>query len=121
MRIKQMIINSNLSKMRNKILPTCLQGNYRDSLREFSNTSYGVFESERVKGAQQKVVIRDYFRSRLKRKFRKKKNKVYIIRMQQALVFSSSDSIRAGVHPLNGDTADPRLFLIISCKTNQIV
>ena len=86
MRIKQMIINSNLSKMRNKILPTCLKGNYRDSLREFSNTSYGVFGSERVKGAQQKVVIRDYFRSRLKRKFRKK-NKVYIIRMQQALVF----------------------------------
>ena len=36
-RIKQLIIHSNLSKMKNKILPTCLQGNYRDSLGEFSN------------------------------------------------------------------------------------
>ena len=42
-----MIINSTLSKMKNKILPTCLQGNYRDSLGEFSNTSYGVFGAER--------------------------------------------------------------------------
>ena len=44
MRIKQMIFHSNLSKIKDKILPTCLQGNYRDSLGEFSNTSYGVFE-----------------------------------------------------------------------------
>ena len=43
-----MIIHSNLSKTKNKILPTCLQGNYRDSLGEFSNTSYGVFGAERV-------------------------------------------------------------------------
>ena len=43
-----MIIQSNLSKMKNKILTTCLQGNYRDSLGEFSNTSYGVFGTERV-------------------------------------------------------------------------
>ena len=45
-----MIIHSNLSKMKNKFLPTCLQGNYRDSLGEFSNTSYGTLEAERVKG-----------------------------------------------------------------------
>ena len=32
-------------KMKYKILLTCLQGNYRDSL-EFSNTSYGVFGAE---------------------------------------------------------------------------
>ena len=38
-----MIIHSNLSKMKNIILPTCLQENYRDSLGELSNTSYGVF------------------------------------------------------------------------------
>ena len=31
-----MIIHSNLSKMKNKILWTCLQGNYRGSLGEFS-------------------------------------------------------------------------------------
>ena len=40
---------SNLSKMKNKTLPTCLQGNYRDSLGEFSTTPYGVFGAERVK------------------------------------------------------------------------
>ena len=35
--------------MKNKILPTCLQGNYGDSLGEFSNTSCGVVGVERVK------------------------------------------------------------------------
>ena len=35
--------------MKNKILPTCLQGNYGDSLGEFSNTSYGVVVAESVK------------------------------------------------------------------------
>ena len=42
MRIKQMIIHSNLSKVKNKTLPICLQGeyNYRDSLEEFNNASY---------------------------------------------------------------------------------
>ena len=35
--------------MKNQILPTCLQGNHRDSLGEFSNTSYGVIGAERVK------------------------------------------------------------------------
>ena len=34
---------SNLSKMKNKILPICLQGNYRDSLGEFSNIAYDMF------------------------------------------------------------------------------
>ena len=43
-----MIIHSNLSEMKNKILPTCSQGNYRDILGEFSNTSHGVFEAERI-------------------------------------------------------------------------
>ena len=38
-----MIIHSNFSKMKNKILPNCLQGIYKDSLGEFSNTSYRVF------------------------------------------------------------------------------
>ena len=42
-RMKQMIIHSNLPKMKDKILPVCLKGNYRDNLGEFSNTSYGVF------------------------------------------------------------------------------
>ena len=45
-----MIIHSILSKTKNKILPTSLQGNYGNSLGEFSNTSYGVFGAERVKG-----------------------------------------------------------------------
>ena len=44
--MKQMIIHSNFSEMKNKILPTSLQGNYRDSLGEFSNASYGVFGTE---------------------------------------------------------------------------
>ena len=41
LRIKQM--NRNFSNMKNKVLQTCLQGNYRASLGEFSNTTYGVF------------------------------------------------------------------------------
>ena len=48
MKIKQMIIRNNLSKMKNKILQTCLQ-NSEDSLGKFSNMSYGVFGDERVK------------------------------------------------------------------------
>ena len=48
MRIKQITMHSNLSKIKNKILQTCLQGNYRDSLGEFSNTSNGVFGAEMV-------------------------------------------------------------------------
>ena len=42
MRIYQMIKHNSLSKMKNKTLPTCLQGNHRDSLGEFGNASYGV-------------------------------------------------------------------------------
>ena len=49
MRIEQMITHSNLSKMKNKILPICLQGNYRDGLGEFNNKSYGVLGAKRVK------------------------------------------------------------------------
>ena len=49
MRIKQMIIYRKLSKMKNKILPTSLQGNYGDSLGECSNTSYGLVGAGTVK------------------------------------------------------------------------
>ena len=53
MRIKQLntLILSSLSEMKNKFLPICLQGNYRDSLGEFSNMSYmyDMFGAERVK------------------------------------------------------------------------
>ena len=43
------ITHGNFSKMKNEILPICLQRNFRDSFGEFSNTSYGVFAAERVK------------------------------------------------------------------------
>ena len=43
-RIKHLIVLSNLSKMKNNILTTCLQGNCRESLGEFSNSSHGVFD-----------------------------------------------------------------------------
>ena len=43
-----MIMHSSLSKMKNEILQTSLQGNYRDSLGELSNTSYGMCGAERV-------------------------------------------------------------------------
>ena len=33
--------------MKEEILPTCLQENYGDSLGEFSNASFGVFEGEK--------------------------------------------------------------------------
>ena len=45
-----MIIHRKLSKIKKtKFSHTCLQGNYGDSLGEFSNTSYGVVGAERVK------------------------------------------------------------------------
>ena len=44
-----MIIYSSLCKMKNKIISTCLQGNYRYNLGEFSITSYCVCEAESVK------------------------------------------------------------------------
>ena len=44
-----MIICRKQSKMKNKILPACLQGNYGDSLGEFSSTQYGIVGAERVK------------------------------------------------------------------------
>ena len=43
-----MIIHSNLSQIKYKILTTCLQGNFRDGLGEFSNTSYGTLGAKRV-------------------------------------------------------------------------
>ena len=48
-RIKHLITHRKLSKLKSKILTTCLQGIYRDSLGEFSNTSYVVFGDERVR------------------------------------------------------------------------
>ena len=36
--------------MKNKFLSSCSQGNYRDSLGDFSNASYGLFGAERVEG-----------------------------------------------------------------------
>ena len=38
MRKSQLIISSNLFKMKNEILPNWLQGNFRDILGEFSST-----------------------------------------------------------------------------------
>ena len=36
--------------MKHKILPTYLQGNYKESLREFGSTLYGVFGAEGLGG-----------------------------------------------------------------------
>ena len=44
-----MIIHSNLSRMKIKIILTSLQGNYRDSLGEFGNISYGIIRADKVK------------------------------------------------------------------------
>ena len=44
-----MIIHSKVSKLKDKILRTCLQGNFKDSSREFSKMSYGLFGVDRVK------------------------------------------------------------------------
>ena len=46
-----MTIHSNLSKMKNEILQTRLQGHNRDSSGELNNTSSGVFGAERVKNS----------------------------------------------------------------------
>ena len=37
-----------LSKMKNQILQTCLQGSYYDSLGEFKNAPQGMFGTQRV-------------------------------------------------------------------------
>ena len=44
-----MITHSKLSKLKKKLFPTSLHGNYRDCFGEFNSTSYVVFEAERVK------------------------------------------------------------------------
>ena len=44
-----MIRHRNLFEMKNKLLLTCVQGNYRDSLGEFSNRSCGALGAERFK------------------------------------------------------------------------
>ena len=46
--------------MKNKILPTYLQGNYRYSLGEFSNASYGVFSSSTFLYIKDKSVFGEY-------------------------------------------------------------
>ena len=43
-----MIIQSKFTQMKNKILSTCLQGSYRNSLGELSNTSNDVLGAARV-------------------------------------------------------------------------
>ena len=53
-----MILHSNLFEMKSQILLTCLQGNYRDSLGELSNASYGVFGAEKVKTPEQRTQLK---------------------------------------------------------------
>ena len=62
-----MIIQNNLSKIKNEILPACLQGNYIYSLGELSNTSYDVFGAERVKAETIYHAENRYFRVALER------------------------------------------------------
>ena len=45
MRIKQTSAHSNLTKMKKEILPACLEGNYRDSLGESSDSDTGSLNS----------------------------------------------------------------------------
>ena len=52
-----MIMHSNLSKINNNIFLTCLQGNYTERLREFSNTSNGVLGNERVNNQYVRVAM----------------------------------------------------------------
>ena len=44
-----MIEINKLSKVKSTVITTCLQGNYRDSLGEFSTMSYGVSRAESVR------------------------------------------------------------------------
>ena len=50
--------NKLFGKMKNKILPTCLQRNYKESLGKVSSTSLSVLEPEKVKGWTARKVIR---------------------------------------------------------------
>ena len=50
--------NKLFGKMKNKILPICLQRNYTESLGEFSSTSFSVLGAEKVKGWTARKVIR---------------------------------------------------------------
>ena len=52
-----MILHSNLSKVKNKTLKTCLQGQHRNSLGEFSNTSYGQFGAARIDVGFQNISV----------------------------------------------------------------
>ena len=49
--------NKLFGKMKNKILPIFLQRNYRESVGEFSSTSFSVLGAERVKGWTARKVI----------------------------------------------------------------
>ena len=60
MRIKQMIIHSNLFEMKNEVLPTFLQGIRLGSSEEFSITSFGVFGVE-IKLVSNQHSCRFYF------------------------------------------------------------
>ena len=48
-----MIIHSNLAEMKNKTLPTCLEGKYKDSLGEFGE--FGA-DCEGVSGCTPKMI-----------------------------------------------------------------
>ena len=48
-----MTIHSNLFKLKSKILPTCLQRNYRNSLWKLGNASYECLGRLRVKLVQE--------------------------------------------------------------------
>ena len=50
--------NKLFGEMKNKILPICLQRNYRESVGEFNSTSFSVLEAEKVKGWTARKVIR---------------------------------------------------------------
>ena len=71
-----MIIHIILSKMNNKVLPTFLQAKYRDSLGEFSNTSYGIFGAVMVKYTDRVVVHVAVFWKLSTRKFLFQQNMV---------------------------------------------
>ena len=43
MRTEEIITHNNLSKMKTKILPTFLQGNYKATSGAFNNTPHGMF------------------------------------------------------------------------------
>ena len=47
-RIYELIAHCRLSNMQRKIPPNCLKGNYGNHMGEFRNTSFVIFDDERV-------------------------------------------------------------------------